>query len=130
MWRKVFVAVAILWGLPGISTAEEAHVLYNLVTKSATSAAIASDTVLWTPASGKRIAVMGCAVSSGGAQQTLLELNNEPVLPRIYTAADTNYQTAVGSTPLRVGATDETLTYTTSSTTTTTIVCTGYEYQG
>lgn len=129
MSRRVWVIVGVLaWLSPPLGAEELPHEKYTVQTKSATSTSIVSDTVLWTPASGERIVVMGCAVSSGGAQQTLLEISDAPILPMIYTAADTVFQAAPSEFPLKVGSADQTVTYTTTSPTTTTIVCTGYEF--
>lgn len=124
--RKLVVAVVLLW-TPMVS-AEVPTRFVTPISKVATSSSVATDTALWTPASGHSIAVMGCAVSSGAAQQTRLEFSNVLILPPIYTAADANYQTQSGAFPIAVGAADVALAYSTTSTTTTTITCWGYEY--
>lgn len=126
-WRNVVLGLGIgLVGLAPPLSAELPHQEYTLQSKVATVSAVTTDGVLWTPATGYRVYVLGCAVSSGGAQQTLLEINNTAIYPTIYTAADTIEEVFLTAT----GTADQTVTYTTSSSTTTTIICTGYEWQG
>lgn len=126
-WRKVCVGlvVGLAWLAPPLS-AEIPHQEYDLQSKVATITAVTTDGVLWTPATGKRVYVMGCAVSSGGAQKTTLEISDTMIAPPIYTAADVTEEIFLHAT----GTADQTVTYTTTSSTTTTIICTGYEWQG
>lgn len=122
-WRKALLALLLgMSVMPSVGAAPE----YDRKTKVATFSTVASDGVLWTPATGYRVYVESCAVSSVDAQRTNLEINNVLILPPIYTAADVPEQFLVGAT----GATDETVTYTTTAVTSTTIVCNGYEFQG
>ena len=122
-WHKAVVGLLLgMSMMPSVSAAPE----YDRKTKVATVSAVTSDGVLWTPATGSRVYVQQCAVSSVGPQLTILEINNVRILPPIYTSADVAEQFFVDAT----GATDETVTYTLTSSTSTTVVCNGYEFQG
>ena len=122
-WPKAVLALVLgMSVMPSVSARPE----YDRVTKVATVSDVTTDGVLWTPATGYIAYIESCVVSSGGAQQTLLEMSDVAILPRIYTAADTTEQYWVNKT----GTKDQTVTYTTSSSTTTTIVCNGYEFPG
>lgn len=121
-----WLVAGILLGCPAVY-AERPHEYANTLTKVDNQSAAQTDKVIWTPASGSRIAVMGCSISSLTAQTTLVKLGSTTVIPIQYTGANGNVTLGGGATPLAVGAVDETLNYTTTAGVATSVVCWGYE---
>ena len=83
------------------------------VTKTSTvTTGNSTDTVVWTPASGSAIVLMGMKFSSATAGTILVESGTTAVIPTAeYTAS--GLMVVSSYTPIWQGAEDETLTYTT-----------------
>lgn len=126
---KWLVAVMVL-GICVPVYAERPHEYANTLIKNDNQSTAQTAKVIWTPASGSRIAVMGCSISSLTAQTTRLYLGTTEIIPIQYTGANGNAPLGGGATPLAVGAADETLNYTTTASVATSVVCWGYEWSG
>lgn len=123
---KWLVAAIVLGCSPAY--AERPHEYANILTKVDNQSTAQTDKALWTPASGKRIALMGCSVSSLTAQTTLAKIGSTTVIPILYTGANGNATVGGGVTPIAVGAVDEALTYTSTASVATSVVCWGYDW--
>ena len=131
MTRRVAFALLLLAmvGTPRVY-AEKPTIWGNTKTKTATASGAAADTVLWTPASGFRIILMGCVISSEAAALVELESSDVDVVPPIQGGSQGASTIGFGTFPLWVGAADATLTFTISEVQSgkrTSIVCSGYE---
>lgn len=109
---------------------ERPHEYANILNKNDNQSTAQTATVIWTPASGSRIALMGVSVSSLTAQTTKVLLGTTVVVPIQYTGANGNVTIGDGVTPIAVGATDETLNYTTTASVATSVMGWGYEWKG
>ena len=100
---------------------------YTPVTKTDTATIGAeTDHALWTPASGKKIVLMGVKFSADTATTLLVETGTTPVIPTAqYTAS--GILTIEPSTPIWQGAINEALTYTTGTASSHSILVYGYE---
>ena len=109
--------------------------LWTPQTKTATATTAQTDTTLWTPASGKRFHLQGCAISSDGAVRVELEVSNTDVIPPISLASSGTEVISAGGALLYSSATDALLTYSTSITgvsgthRSVSVLCWGYESQ-
>ena len=85
-----------------------------------------TDTIVWTPASGKKIVLMGMKFNSDTATTLLVESGSSVVIPITECTASGQvvYQT---STPIWTGADDATLTYTVGTAGRHSILLQGYE---
>lgn len=87
-----------------------------------------TDTVVWTPASGNRIVLMGVKFNSDTATNLLIESSSTAVVPA--TECTASGQVVIqGSTPLWQGTADATLTYTVGTKGTHSIMMWGYELE-
>ncbi len=85
-----------------------------------------TDTVVWTPTSGKKIVLMGTKFNSSVATTLLVESGSTAVIP--LTECTASGQIVVqSSTPIWEGATNETLTYTNGTVGRHSILLWGYE---
>jgi hypothetical protein len=89
-----------------------------------------TEKVIWTPADGARIALMGLSISSLTAQTTRFYLGSTEIIPIQYTGANGNVTLKGETMPIAVGAADETLNYTTTAAVATSVVAWGYEWKG
>lgn len=103
---------------------------YTQVSKNANTTDANTDAVLWTPASGKKIVLQGVMFSADATDTIFVEVGGATtkIVPVTYLGAN-NTPTVIqnGGRPLWVGAVDETLTYTTTTSANTTIFVWGYE---
>lgn len=123
---KWFVGLMLL-ALWSVASADDNTYQYTTSYKNDNQSTAQSATTLWTPASGYRIVLQGCAVSSGTAQTTTFLFNTTTVIPIIYTAANGNALISAGSAPIGIGAADAVLKYTTTAAVATSVSCWGYE---
>jgi len=128
MRRTVLVAVC-LFAVAGLVEAFEPHRSYTTVTKNGNTTDAQTDTTLWDPAAGKSVALQGCAVSADATETIQVEVSDVDVIPPIYLAANTGMVVTGGYAPIYMGAVDAILTYTTTTSANTSIVCWGYEFQ-
>ena len=75
-----------------------------------------TDTVLWTPGSGKKIALYGAIFSVDTAGNVFLEIGggSTKIIPALYLPANGTVGITSGSKPIWVGTANQTLTYTSS----------------
>ena len=85
---------------------------------------------IWTPATGKRIALMGLSISSLTAQTTRAYMGTTEIVPIQYTGANGNVTMNGGAVPIAVGDVNETFNYTTTASVATSVVAWGYEWVG
>ena len=107
---------------------------YDTVTKTATVTTGATDTALWTPATGYRFVVQGCEFSSTVAALVELEVSDVDVIPPQYADSYGKWQVGGGEAPIYQSAIDAVLRYTVTFSaytpapdTRVSIVCWGYE---
>lgn len=105
-------------------------VAYTPVTKTHTGGStlqiIETDRVVWTPASGQKIVLLGVKYSSDLATTLLIENGSTAIVP--VTECTASGQIVVGNgTPIWKGGADETLTYTTNAVSRHSILMWGYE---
>lgn len=103
------------------------HLDYLTVLKTDNQAAAQTDKVVWTPASGYRIVLLGVVISTNAANNVELESSDVDVIPPIYLAANGGAVVAVGGRPIWIGAVDATLAYTSSAATNVSVALIGYE---
>lgn len=85
-----------------------------------------TDTVVWTPASGARIVLMGYQFNSDTATILLVESGTTAVIPKTHCTAS-GIRVMNSSTPIWEGAADATLTYTVDTAGDHSILMWGYE---
>lgn len=107
------VAAVVLLACPPLGWAARPE--YEIQTKTATASSSQSDTTLWTPASGKSIALLGCHISTNRPLKVEIESSNTDVVPPIYTASEGGVLVGGNDWPIWVGDANATLTYTTST---------------
>ena len=127
-WMRAAVLLGLLAAMPS-AWAFEPHRSYTTTTKTLNTTDAQTDATLWTPASGKAIAIQGCDVSADATQTALLEIGSTAVHQVLYIAANGNAQVGGGYAPFYMTATDDVLTYTTSTSANTSVTCWGYEFQ-
>ncbi len=102
---------------------------YTPVTKTLTASSSATDTAVWTPASGRKINLLGASFSSNSAANFLIEDGSTAVIPTTYTIAS-GIAVIGNGTPIWKGTADGALTATISgefSNTNYTILLWGFE---
>src|SRR3990167_6073218 len=122
------VAAALVVLVAAPAGAFEPHRSYTTVTKNANTTDAQTDATLWDPAAGKSVALQGCAVSTDATETIQVEVSDVDVIPPIYLAANTGMVVTGGYAPIYMGAVDAILTYTTTTSANTSIVCWGYEF--
>lgn len=127
------LAVGLAWAAPARADDLRPTDLWTTQTKTDTTTTNKTDSVIWTPASGKKIALQGAMISCGGAGKVEIESADVDVLPPIV-CESSGFKTVTGGVaPLWMGGTDATLTYTNSGgsagTQALAILLWGYEYQ-
>ena len=85
-----------------------------------------TDQTVWTPASGKKIVLMGLKFNSNSATQFLVETGSTAVIPTTDCTAS-GIMVITSSTPLWEGEADEALTYTTTNSSMHSVLMWGYE---
>ena len=121
--------LGVLW-LLGLSTAEAArpHERITIVQTSENVGATAqTDNVLMTPATGRRLVLMGGTVCTGGAVDVELEESDVDV----FFLESLNGCTGIGTGTIPVyvsSTTDDTFDWSTGAATTTSINCWGYDF--
>ena len=132
LWLALACAAILLFpGLAFTAWADLPHLDYVTQTKTATGTS-ASATVLWTPASGKRIMLQGCIFGFEGPGRVQLDEGDsgDDVIPSVGVATQGTIVVDANGGLLWVGDVNETLTWTTSqSATQRSIMCWGYEAQ-
>lgn len=121
------IAFGLVCSIPKVSIADRPTDFYTTVTKTDNKSAAQTDTTLWTPASGKRIILQGVVVSTNAANNVDLEVSDVDVVPPLYLAANGGGVIQSGGAPIWIGATDASLTYTTSAATNVSVLAWGYE---
>ena len=131
--RTAWLMVGMLLACPALAIADRPTDLWDTVTKTATSTSAQTDTALWTPASGKRIALQGCLISSEYATVVEVEVSDVDVVPPIYLTSLGSVLIGGDGTLLYRSAKDAVLTYTTSANAPSygrvSIMCWGYEVE-
>ena len=133
-WWYVALALACLWFTPGEGAAQSSRPtdLWTPQTKTASVTSNQTDTVIWTPASGKRIALQGVVVSAGGAGRVEIESSDVDVVPPITLDSGGFKSFDAGGVVIWSGAVDATLAYTNTGgyegTQPLSILVWGYEY--
>lgn len=133
--RGWWIAVALWVGMGSVAVAQP-HLDYQTQTKTATVTGESTDTALWTPLTGSRFALQGCAFASSTAADVQLEVSDVDVVPPIYLESYGMKMIGGVGAPIYTSATDDVLRYTVeftdhtnSGTTRLSIMCWGYEYQ-
>lgn len=121
-----FLALLSLY-LAAPAFADRPHVDYTTVTKNANTTDANTDAVIWTPASGKRIILMGAAFSADATDTLFMEVSTTTIIPVQYLGANVPDVLSGGGRPIWEGATDQALTYTTTTSANTSIFLWGYE---
>ena len=129
--RKAFVIAAVASvGFAATARAELPSDLFSTQTKTATSSAPVSDTVLWTPASGKRIILQGVIVcAQAAADNVQLESSDVDVIPPFGVESYGCKTFTAGGSAIWMGTTDATLTYSVGSGASVSFLAWGYEIQ-
>ena len=109
---KFLLILAVLLITVSFVYAEVNPLLWDAKTKTATGTSSASDTTIWTPASGNKIVLMGVMLSSESDMDFLIETGSTAVIPRVYGIATEPVVILSNSTPIWTGSDDATLTYT------------------
>lgn len=107
--------------------AEQPHGDYTTVVKQDNQTDAQTDTTLWTPATGNKIVVLSLNLSADAAQDAFFEVTTTTKIQKLYVGAGGNASLTAGGRPVLVLATDEALTYTTSSGANTSVIAIGYE---
>ena len=96
------------------------------ITKTANYSAAQTDAIVWTPATGKKIILMGVLLSTDTEMTIEVESSNTDIIPPCYFAA-TGGAVVSGGSPLWKGAANATLTITSSEAGNHSIMLWGYE---
>lgn len=130
MTRWLVLSLLCLVGA-SVCSAENPTIWGKPVTKTATVTGNGTaDTALWTPATGNRIVLMGCIISTSAAYKVELEVANVDVIPPMGFQSGGPVSIGFGTFPLWMGTADATLDYTVTNagaTASTSMVCSGYE---
>ena len=118
------VALALL--IPGAS-ADISPDLYDTLTKTATTTTTVTESVFWTPATGFRIILQGCALSTDAANRISVLSASAHVIPPQEFQSYGSVVIEGGGTAIWAGTTNATLTWTTTTKTAASIMCWGYE---
>ena len=121
-----FLALLSLW-LAVPAFAERPHLDYTTVTKNYNTTDAQTDAAAWTPASGKRIVLMGAVFSADATETIFFEVGSTTVIPVQYLGANVPHSIPGGGRPIWEGAVDEALTYTTTTSANTSVYLIGYE---
>lgn len=113
--------------LGGTAQADKPTSYYLTVNKNTDTTDAVTDATLWDPDAGYRFILQGCAVSADAAQTVQFEVSDVDVIPPLYLAANGNAQVGIGDAPIYVSAVDAILTYTTTTSANTTVVCWGWQ---
>ncbi len=124
--RLACLSLFLLLVMP-VAHADDATYWYQTKNVNDKQSSAQTNTVLWTPTTGSRIILQGCAISSDATQTTKVLLNTTVVIPVQYSGASTGVVITNGGAPIAVGDINEILKYTTTTTANTSIVCVGYE---
>lgn len=131
-WTLLAAACGVLLAA-GDVRAERPTDLWDTITKTATSTSAQTDTTLWTPPSGKRIALQGCLISATRATEVQFEVSDVDVIPPVYMESYGTVLVGGDQTLLYRSAKDAVLTYTTTNTAhspsygSVSVMCWGYE---
>lgn len=96
-------------------------------TKSGNYATAQTDTAIWTPATGKKIVLVGVVFSTDTAMNIKIEKGTTSIIPPMYMAANGGAVISGGDAPIWVGAKDEVLTITSSTSGNHSVLLYGYE---
>ena len=86
-----------------------------------------TDTAIWTPATGKKIVLVGIVFSTDTAMNIMVENGSTSIIPPMYMAANGGAVISGGDAPIWVGDTDAVLTITSSATGNHSVLLYGYE---
>jgi len=122
--------LGLLWCLALAPSAWAARVEreYTTLTKTATATSNQTDVAIWTPASGKGIALQGCLFSAAEAGNIELEVADVDVLPPIAMPSGGLESASAGEALLYQGAVDAVLRWTTTINGPHAVMCWGYEW--
>lgn len=115
-----------LIGYPSGVPVQDAGAYYTPITKTNTFFAVQNDTVVWTPAAGKRIHLLGAEFSTSADMDIQLESNNVDVIPPLYFIANGGAN-ITGPGEIWRGGWDDTLAVTSSASGNWSIKLWGYE---
>ena len=128
MMRRLAAVAAVLLFVCTSVWADRPHIDYTTVTKTVRGSVAATDTAFWTPASGEKIILMGCAVESDTGGQTIeIEISDIDVIPPQRFESSGLRVISGGGAPIYETARDAVLRYTVSSNGNFSIMCWGYE---
>ena len=128
MRKWLWLAAALVCAAP--ASADVPSRDFTTQTKTATATANVTDSVIWTPASGKRIVLQGaifCATAA--ADNVELETGTTDVIPPFAIDSYGCRTFSAGAAALWMGSTDATLNYTARSAGTVSVTLWGYEIQ-
>lgn len=130
--RKIAAWCAAAWWCSlGIASAEIPSREFTTQTKTASVSSTATDTTLWTPASGKRIILQGVIACAAGPVTTveIEEDDGTDVIPPFGLPSYGCHTFGAGGSALWMGDPDEFLTYSVVTGVTVSITAWGYEIQ-
>ncbi len=121
--------VGLLVGLAGSASADRPSDYWSAQTKTATFSGVVDATTLWTPASGKRIILQGCAFNTIYAGKIRVQSAGTDVIPPQDVESSGQVQIHSGGAIIWSGDIDATLTYSVSEMNafSGSIMCWGYE---
>lgn len=112
--RKWFVFLFLFLFLAFPALAEPPTRDYTTVTKVETTTSATADNTLWDPDAGKRIVILGVAMSSTGFVDVELEVSDVDVINPIHLGSPGTYLKESGGRPIYVGDKDGVLNWTAS----------------
>ncbi len=110
-----------------MSDFEEMFQGLNFIKKTGNYATAQTRTAVWTPASGRRIVLMGVELSSDTAMNIQLEEGGADIVPPQYIGATGGVVIGFGNYPVWVGGVDAVITATSSTTGNHSILLVGLE---
>lgn len=99
----------------------------NHIHKTGNYSAAQSKTAIWTPASGKRIILMGAYFSSDTATTAEVESGSRDIIPPTYVGVTGGSVIGFGEYPIWIGTDDEALTFSSSATGNCSVLLVGLE---
>lgn len=130
--RKALVLCLLLWAVSASADLLPTQ-QYTTVVETATATSSQTDASLWTPASGMRLVIQGCVVSSTQAVQVELEVSDVDVVPPIYLESYGSVVIGGGMAPVYTSSANAVLTYSTTNVAhspthgSVSVMCYGYE---
>ena len=121
------IALGLVCSIPKVSIADRPTDFYQTITKTLNTTDAQTDAELWDPDAGNRIVIQEILVSADATQTIFFEVLTTTKIDTLYLIAGVPVRLGGGEGPVRILATDEILTYTTSTSANTTVIVCGYE---